>query len=78
MGLGLMGQGLDYARVPAGRLRWRSVPPRGPSSGHMISSCKARTGSRGSKDRGDTLEVAGIQHMRTAASEGTPASGTAC
>lgn len=58
------------ARVPAGRGRWRSAPPRGPSSGRMLSSCRARIASRGSRGRG-TPAAAGTRRMRIAASAGT-------
>lgn len=64
------GRGWGCARVPAGRGRWRSAPPRGPSSGHMLSSCRVRIATRGSKVPG-TLEAAGILRTRIAASGGT-------
>lgn len=49
---------------PAGR--GRSAAPPGPGSGRVLSSCRARTASRGSRDRG-TPRAAGIRRKRTAA-----------
>lgn len=58
------------ARAPGARGRWRRSPPRGPSSGRVLSSCRARTASRGSTARG-TPAAAGTRRKRIAASGGT-------
>lgn len=58
------------ARGFVGRGRWRSAPPLDPSSGHMLSSCRARIESRGSRGRGRPA-AAGSLRTRTAAFVGT-------
>lgn len=56
-----------FARVPVVRAR---CTPLCPSSGRLLSSCRVRTASRGSRARG-TPGAGGTQRTRTVAFGGT-------
>ena len=58
----------SFSRVPA--VRACCTPP-SPSSGRLISSCRVRTGSRGSRGQGGTPGAGGNRRTRIVAFGGT-------